>query len=72
MADATNPYDSLKVDLTGQIAVVTGASQGLGKAIAMAYVPTESSTPGTELAVDVRGNVVDARVVTLPFHSRKR
>jgi 3-oxoacyl-[acyl-carrier protein] reductase len=36
MADAANPYDSLKVDLTGQIAVVTGASQGLGKAIALA------------------------------------
>ncbi len=36
MADASNPYDSLKVDLTGQIAVVTGASQGLGKAIAIA------------------------------------
>jgi 3-oxoacyl-[acyl-carrier protein] reductase len=36
MADAANPYDSLKVDLTGQIAVVTGASQGLGKAIAIA------------------------------------
>jgi 3-oxoacyl-[acyl-carrier protein] reductase len=29
-------YDSLKVDLTGQTAVVTGASQGLGKAIAIA------------------------------------
>src|SRR5688572_7878837 len=36
MADTANPYDSLKVDLTGQIAVVTGASQGLGKAIAVA------------------------------------
>lgn len=36
MADAANPYDSLKVDLSGQIAVVTGASQGLGKAIALA------------------------------------
>jgi len=33
---ADNPYSSLKVDLTGQNAVVTGASQGLGKAIAMA------------------------------------
>jgi 3-oxoacyl-[acyl-carrier protein] reductase len=31
-----NPYESLKVDLTGQTAVVTGASQGLGKAIAQA------------------------------------
>jgi len=33
---ADNPYSSLRVDLTGQTAVVTGASQGLGKAIAMA------------------------------------
>jgi 3-oxoacyl-[acyl-carrier protein] reductase len=31
-----NPYASLKVDLAGQTAVVTGASQGLGKAIARA------------------------------------
>src|SRR5439155_18425402 len=31
---ADNPYSSLKVDLSGQTAVVTGASQGLGKAIA--------------------------------------
>ena len=30
---ADNPYSSLKVDLSGQTAVVTGASQGLGKAI---------------------------------------
>ena len=33
---ADNPYASLKVDLAGQTAVVTGASQGLGKAIALA------------------------------------
>jgi 3-oxoacyl-[acyl-carrier protein] reductase len=33
---ADNPYASLKVDLTGQTAVVTGASQGIGKAIAVA------------------------------------
>jgi 3-oxoacyl-[acyl-carrier protein] reductase len=32
---ADNPYASLKVDLTGQTAVVTGASQGIGKAIAV-------------------------------------
>ena len=31
-----NVYSSLKVDLTGQTALVTGASQGLGKAIATA------------------------------------
>jgi 3-oxoacyl-[acyl-carrier protein] reductase len=33
---AGSPYDSLKVDLTGQTAVVTGASQGLGRAFAVA------------------------------------
>ena len=33
---ADNVYSSLKVDLTGQTALVTGASQGLGKAIATA------------------------------------
>src|SRR5262245_16472538 len=33
---ADNPYSSLKVDLAGQTAVVTGASQGLGRAIATA------------------------------------
>ena len=33
---ADSPYASLKVDLAGQTAVVTGASQGLGKAIALA------------------------------------
>lgn len=32
----SSPYDSLRVDLSGQTAVVTGASQGLGKAIAIA------------------------------------
>jgi 3-oxoacyl-[acyl-carrier protein] reductase len=32
---ADNPYASLKVDLAGQTAVVTGASQGIGKAIAV-------------------------------------
>jgi 3-oxoacyl-[acyl-carrier protein] reductase len=35
-AAASNIYDSLKVDLSGQTAVVTGASQGLGRAIACA------------------------------------
>jgi 3-oxoacyl-[acyl-carrier protein] reductase len=33
---ADNPYTSLKVELSGQTAVVTGASQGLGRAIALA------------------------------------
>ncbi len=31
-----HPLDSLKVDLSSQVAIVTGASQGLGKAVAIA------------------------------------
>ena len=36
--------DSLKVDLAGQTALVTGASQGLGKAIAIALGSSGAKT----------------------------
>ena len=39
----------------------------LKKAIAMAYVPTELSAPGSEVFVEVRGKVLRAEVVKLPF-----
>lgn len=39
----------------------------LKKAIAMAYVPTELSAPGSEVFVEVRGKLLRARVVKLPF-----
>jgi aminomethyltransferase len=44
----------------------------IGKAIAMAYVSPEHAKPGTLCQIDVRGNMVPARVVPLPFYSRKR
>jgi aminomethyltransferase len=47
-------------------------SPTLGKAIAMAYVDPEFSKPGTELHIDIRGNIEAARVVELPFYSRKK
>lgn len=43
----------------------------LEKPIAMGYVPPELAEPGTELAVDIRGRQELARVVPLPFYSRK-
>jgi len=44
----------------------------LKKAIGMAYVPVELSTPGTELAIDLRGRAAAARVVPLPFYKRPK
>ena len=42
----------------------------LKKAIGMAYVPVELSRPDTELAIDIRGRRVAARVAPLPFYKR--
>lgn len=46
------------------------ASPTLDKSIAMAYVPQEYSSIGTELDVDIRGQRVAAQVVKLPFYKR--
>jgi aminomethyltransferase len=55
-----------------QIGEITSGtfSPTLQKPIAMGYVPPEFSTPGTELAVDIRGTRETARVVKLPFYRR--
>lgn len=44
----------------------------VGKALAMAYVDRAYSELGTEVEVDVRGRRVPAKVVALPFYSRKK
>jgi aminomethyltransferase len=56
------------------IGVVTSGTQTpyLGKAIGMAYVPVEESTPGSELQIDIRGRAAKARVVPMPFFKRER
>ncbi len=41
-----------------------------GKALGMAYVPQQLSTTGTELSVEVRGRLLDAVIVELPFYRR--
>jgi aminomethyltransferase len=45
-------------------------SPTLDTPIAMGYVPREYSTPGTMLAIDVRGKAEPAKVVKLPFYKR--
>jgi aminomethyltransferase len=42
----------------------------LKKNIAMAYVPAERSSVDTELVVEIRGQMVKARIVPLPFYKR--
>ncbi len=57
-----------------RIGVVTSGSPApfLKKNIAMAYVPVASSAVDTELAVEIRGQQVKARVVPLPFYKRPK
>src|SRR5262245_37594074 len=71
-AIARHGYD---VYLDGQKAgVVTSGTQTpfLKKAIGMAYLPSDRTTPGTEFEVDLRGRRVRARVVTMPFYKRPK
>jgi aminomethyltransferase len=44
----------------------------LKKNIGMGYVPVELATAGTELQIDVRGRMVTAQVVPLPFYKRSK
>ncbi len=54
--------------------VITSGTQSptLGKALAMAYLPTEATEIGSEVLVQIRKRAVRARVVELPFYSRKK
>jgi aminomethyltransferase len=54
--------------------LVTSGTQSptLGKALAMAYLPVDAAVSGHEVFVQVRNRRVRARVVDLPFYSRKK
>jgi aminomethyltransferase len=60
-------------DATGKkIGNVTSGcpSPSLKKNIGMAYVPPASSAVGTDLAIDIRGQKAQARIIPLPFYKR--
>jgi aminomethyltransferase len=65
------PVSTLSGDRIGEI-TSGGPSPFLKKAIAMAYVTPEYSTIDTELAVEIRGQLVKAKVVPLPFYKRPK
>lgn len=47
-------------------------SPTLGKSIAMAYVNLDQAGEGTALSVDLKGTIVPAKVVKLPFYKREK
>ncbi|MCC6746378.1 MAG: glycine cleavage system aminomethyltransferase GcvT [Deltaproteobacteria bacterium] len=61
--------DGLPQDPVGHVTSGT-MSPTLGRAIALAYVPTALAELGTRLHVDVRGKAVEAEVVRGPFYQR--
>jgi len=57
-------------DATGRVIgeVTSGSISPLTKiGIAMGYVETAFATPGTQICVDVRGRLLKAEVVKMPF-----
>jgi aminomethyltransferase len=54
--------------------VVTSGTQTpyLKKAIGMAYLPVDRTSPGTEFEIDIRGRRAKAGVVTMPFYKRSK
>ena len=64
----------LDADAEEPVGVVTSGTQSptLGKALAMAYLPSEAADVGREVFVSIRNRTVRARVVDLPFYKRKK
>jgi aminomethyltransferase len=49
-----------------------GPSPTLDKNIGLGYVASQHAQPGSRFWVDIRGALVEAQVVPLPFYSRRR
>jgi aminomethyltransferase len=69
-AIARHGYDVYVND--AKVGAVTSGTQTpfLKRAIGMAYLPAEHTSPGTEFEIDVRGRRARAQVVPLPFYKR--
>lgn len=62
------PHYPVLVDGT-QVGEVTSGTKGpsVGQAIGLAYVPSTHAKVGTELAIEIRGQPVPAKIVKRPF-----
>ena len=70
MEEKAVPRQGMTIEGGGEVTSGTH-SPTLDRGIGMGYVPSESATPGTELAIDVRGNSRRARVVKRPIYKRE-
>ena len=59
---------------TDPAGTVTSGTQSptFGKALGMAYLPTDQTEIGNKFFVQIRNRRLRARVVELPFYSRKK
>ncbi len=67
--------DGQEVLIDGQrVGQVTSGSPApfLKKNIGMAYVPVEAAKEGAPIEIDVRGRLVGAQIVPLPFYKRRK
>jgi aminomethyltransferase len=64
------PRQGMAIEGGGEVTSGTHSPM-LDRGIGMGYVPTDSATPETELAIDVRGKPRRARVVKRPIYKRE-
>jgi aminomethyltransferase len=71
---ARNGYPVFLEEGADPVGRVTSGTQlpTFGKAMGMAYVPPEAAEAGTDIMIGIRSKSVPARVVKLPFYSRKK
>ena len=75
MVERGIPRHGYPVVLDGEVvsAVTSGTfAPFLQKSIGLAYLPAARAAVGTELAIDIRGRRIAARVVPTPFYKRPR
>jgi aminomethyltransferase len=75
MVERGIPRHGYPVALDGEVvsAVTSGTfAPFLQKSIGLAYLPAARAAVGTDLAIDIRGRRVAARVVPTPFYKRPR